>query len=384
MPAQKRHKTKYPGVYYIVGKVIGKDKDEKIYYIYYRKNGRIITEKAGRQYKEAMTPAKASNMRSLRVEGKVLSNKEFRIKQKADRDAKNNRWTITRLWDEYKKLNDIKGLYTDDNRFKNYIEGLYGDREPRDLVPLDIDRLRVKLLKKKSPQTVKHVLSLLRRIINFGVDKGFCEGVNFKIKLPEVNNNKTDDLSDAQLKKLLESIDKDTNIQVANIMKLALFTGMRRGELFKQKWKDLDFDRGFIHNKYPKGGPDQVIPMNNSARELLSLHEKTNSLYVFPGKGGGQRVTAYVALRRIRKRAGLSDDFRPLHGLRHVYASMLASSGKVDLYTLQKPLTHKDPRMTQRYAHLRDETLINASNVADDLIQQSTTKKKDKVIGIKK
>ena len=80
MPAQKRHKTKYPGVYYIVGKHVTKDKEEKIYYIYYRKKGKIITEKAGRQFKDAMTPAKASNIRTLRVEGKELTNKEQREK----------------------------------------------------------------------------------------------------------------------------------------------------------------------------------------------------------------------------------------------------------------------------------------------------------------
>ena len=40
-------------------------KEEKIYYIYYRKKGKVITEKAGRQFKDAMTPAKASNIRSL-------------------------------------------------------------------------------------------------------------------------------------------------------------------------------------------------------------------------------------------------------------------------------------------------------------------------------
>ena len=57
-----------------------------------------------------------------------------------------------------------------------------------------------------------------------------------------------------------------------------------------------------------------------------------------------------------------------MHGLRHVYASMLASSGQVDLYTLQKLLTHKSPAMTQRYAHLRDEALRQASDLAGDLI----------------
>jgi site-specific recombinase XerD len=57
------------------------------------------------------------------------------------------------------------------------------------------------------------------------------------------------------------------------------------------------------------------------------------------------------------------------HGLRHVYASHLASSGKVDLYTLQKLLTHKSPLMTQRYAHLRNEALMDASNVISEIIK---------------
>jgi len=65
-------------------------------------------------------------------------------------------------------------------------------------------------------------------------------------------------------------------------------------------------------------------------------------------------------------------DFRPLHGLRHTFASMLASSGKVDLYTLQKLLTHKSSEMTQRYAHLRDEALKKASDLAGDIINEIT------------
>jgi site-specific recombinase XerD len=47
---------------------------------------------------------------------------------------------------------------------------------------------------------------------------------------------------------------------------------------------------------------------------------------------------------------------------------MLASSGQVDLYTLQKLLTHKSAAMTQRYTHLRDEALRRASDLAGDLI----------------
>ena len=58
---------------------------------------------------------------------------------------------------------------------------------------------------------------------------------------------------------------------------------------------------------------------------------------------------------------------------------MLASSGQVDLYTLQKLLTHKSAAMTQRYAHLRDEALLRASEVAGDLIGQVVNGNKAKV-----
>lgn len=92
----------------------------------------------------------------------------------------------------------------------------------------------------------------------------------------------------------------------------------------------------------------------------------------FQGFGGGQRVNIGKQVAKIRDDAGLPKDFRPLHGLRHVYASNLASSGQVDMYTLQKLLTHKDPLMTQRYAHLRDDALKEASALAGSIIEQAS------------
>jgi integrase len=59
---------------------------------------------------------------------------------------------------------------------------------------------------------------------------------------------------------------------------------------------------------------------------------------------------------------------------------MLASSGKVDMYTLQKLLTHKSPQMTQRYAHLRDEALKRASDTAGNLFNQFSSENSDKKV----
>jgi integrase len=379
MPAIKRIKTDYKGVYYIMGTSV-KGKPERIYYIRYWKDGKQIDEKAGRQFENQRTPARASTLRAERIRGKEMTNAERRAAQEAAKKAQNNRWTVTRLFAEYKKSRvSNKGLRIDEGRFNNYLKEPFGSKEPTEILPLDVDRVRVKLSKKLSPQTVKHVIDLLVRLCKFGVDKGLSSGLLFKPTRPKITNNKTEDLTPDQLKALLEAMDKDINVQARNMMKLALYTGMRRGELFKLKWNDIDFHRGFINIRDPKGGPDQVIPLNDAAKGVLESHPKMKGPYVFPGRDGKQRVDINHQIKRIKDNAGLPKGFRALHGLRHVYASMLASSGEVDMYHLQRLLTHKDPRMTQRYAHLRDESLKRASNLAGQLVTDAIKglKKKD-------
>ena len=372
MPKQIRVKTPYPGVYFIERISPATRKPEKIYYIRYRKNGKTTEEKAGRQFQDDMTPARAAGIRAMRVHGDQPTNHEKRKAIKAEQEAVANKPSFDHLWEEYKRHTpDLKGIVPDENRFMKYLKPAFENRMPCDLIPLDVDRLRLKLLKDKSPQTVKLTLSLLRRIANFGVRKGLCAPLPFTIEMPKVNNLKTEDLTPQQLTKLLEVIEADKHAQAGCMMKMVLFTGLRRGELFKLKWEHIDFDRGFISIVDPKGGIDEKIPLNDMARALLESHPRTESPYVFPGRGGRQRTDINKHVNHIKQKAGLPKDFRPLHGLRHVYASILASSGQVDLYTLQKLLTHKSPLMTQRYAHLRDETLRRASNLAGDLIQKT-------------
>ena len=202
--------------------------------------------------------------------------------------------------------------------------------------------------------------------------------------MPRVDNEATEDLSEEELRVLLKAIELDDNINVGNIMKMALYTGMRRGEIFKLKWKHINLKTGFIFIKDPKGGADQKIPINNMAGEVLNSIGRSKSPYVFPGKNGNKRSDIGKAARRIRERAGLPKDFRPMHGLRHVYASMLASSGKVDMYVLQKLMTHKSPKMTQRYAHLRDDALKNGASQIDNIFSQQEEASEQKIVNFKK
>jgi len=374
MPKQDRIKTKYAGVYFI--DVDGKAGRERIYYIRYRYKGKLYEEKAGFQFADDMTAAKAAGIRADRSEGKESSNNARREKIKAIKLAEAGKMTLTRLWDEYEANKaDSKAINTDKGRFDKYLKPEFGEKEPHNIIRLDVDRLRVRLLKKLKPQTVKHVLGLLKRIVHYGVARQLCQPLKFEVGPVKVDNQKTEDLNPEQLQKLLTAIDNSTDVEAKAIMRLALYTGMRRGEMFKLKWNDIDFQRGFIAIKNPKGGVSQKIPLNKQARQVLENYPKTEGKENVFLRPDGEPFTAIGRrVNPIKKAAGIPDDFRALHGLRHTYASMLASSGQVDLYTIQKLLTHKSPVMTQRYAHLRDEALKSASTLAGQIIDAATNK----------
>jgi len=91
---------------------------------------------------------------------------------------------------------------------------------------LDIDRVRIPLLKRRSAQTVKHVLVLLKRIIDYGARKGYTPPLSFKVELPEVDNIKTEDLSPEQLKRFMQTLEIYPHQRAVSIMKIALFSGM--------------------------------------------------------------------------------------------------------------------------------------------------------------
>jgi len=90
----KRQKTNYPGAFYRDARRISGKGAEKVYYIIFKKNGKLYEEKAGRQYLDDMTPARAAGIRAERIEGKRLSRKENRKAAEAEKKAQESKRTI--------------------------------------------------------------------------------------------------------------------------------------------------------------------------------------------------------------------------------------------------------------------------------------------------
>lgn len=375
MASRKRNQVVgYAGVFYVEMPRPAGNGLEKVYYIRYRRGGKLIEEKVGGQYRDNMTAAKAASIRGSRMEGKEASNTEKREALRQAKAEEEARYPLNRLWGlfETEKANN-RSLGDDRIRYTLHIAPVLGSKTIPDLTVREVDKLRANLEKDgKSPQTVKHVLTLLKRLLHFAVRKGYVESLPGKlhITMPNVDNRVTENLTPEQAKKLLQALDEEADQNMASLVRLALFTGMRRSALLNLQWNDLDFERGFItlRGDAAKKGKTETIPMNEQARVILSGLTRTSSPYVFPGRfDNTPRGNITPLLKRVREKAGLPESFRMLHGLRHSFASWLASSGQVSMYELQKLLTHSSPQMTQRYAHLHDDALRKASGVAASL-----------------
>jgi hypothetical protein len=153
--------------------ILSRGNPEKIFYIVYRKDGKQIEEKAGRQIKDAVTAARAAAIRGSKIRG-AKSNAQLR----AEKDVDKARMTITRLWETYALYRARrKSLAPDRRRFDQHIHPAFGEKIPEEVDPLSLDRFRAKLTKtisaktKKplSPTTIHHIMALLRQIVNFCV-----------------------------------------------------------------------------------------------------------------------------------------------------------------------------------------------------------------------
>jgi integrase len=246
----------------------------------------------------------------------------------------------------------------------------------------DIKRTIKATRRRLHPGTVERCVEILRRLINFGADNDLCPPPARRLKVRRIDDEKTEDLTPDQIGALLDACDQDVNQDVADMLRLALLSGLRRGSIFGLVWRNINFQKNLITIKsidgrrHSKSGRQLKIRMSPAAKRILearaAVADRSFSEYVFPGRSGGKRYTAQKAARRIATAAGLPDDFRPFHGLRHAFASNLANNG-VDLYIIGRLLGHSpnSPTMTQRYSHLRDDALRAATDIMSDIVDNS-------------
>ncbi len=231
------------------------------------------------------------------------------------------------------------------------------------------DLLQVMRHKGYATGTTNRVLILLRYIFNLAR----------KWKIPAIRENPTFGISTApdvqrdrflspeETQRLIASVNVDENRSAAQAILLLLLTGARRNEVTQARWDYIDWDKRSLLVPISKTGRPRMIALNGQAMALLrAIPRQPGNPFIFPSAVTGRPCASlHFPWVRIRERAML-DEVR-LHDLRHSFASFLVNKG-ISLYVVQGLLGHTQPRTTQRYAHLAQETLLEAAEVVSRVV----------------
>lgn len=197
-------------------------------------------------------------------------------------------------------------------------------------------------------------------IFSLAVDNDYCESNPCrKVKAFKVDNRRERFITHAEESRLLAAL-TGRNAHLRPVAIVALYTGMRRGEILRLEWRDVDLINDEI--RIPKGttksGKGRVIPIDETVREaLLSLRgERMESDRVFEGKGY-YPVSVSEEFSKVCRSLGWHDV--TLHTLRHTYATRLKDAG-TDPFTIRDLLGHATLRMTDIYTHATPETMRRA------------------------
>jgi integrase len=287
----------------------------------------------------------------------------------ADRAAPNVRDLAKRYLAEY-AINKVERARQDD---KAILEKLVfpelGSVKVQDVRREDIDRLH-RVVSTTRPIRANRMAQLLSKLFNLAIRWELRVDnpvVGLKRNLEE---KRTRYLSGDELRRLMQVLSNHSNQQSANVIRLLLLTGARRGEVLGATWNDFDLKVGVwtkpsAHTKQKK---EHRVPLSAAAIQLLSEIEENagSSRHVFPGRVPGEPLKEIRGFWSSICREAELDDFR-IHDLRHTYASILASAG-LSLPVIGALLGHTQPNTTARYSHLFDDPLREATERVGSLV----------------
>lgn len=291
-------------------------------------------------------------------------------------------YSFDRIIDDFIKQAEYTVKHSTYNHYVNMIEAhirpYFENRSCEFMTSSDIEKFASEKLRNGrmdgkgglSPKSVKDLLSVLRRILKYGVEK---EILNFSIlnfSAPKTRQNSIQILEKDEAcilkRKILES-----NESYKFGIYLCLYTGLRLGEVCALKWQDIDLEsktltvnKTMIRLKDNETGKTEVCiekPKTQSSNRVIPLPDvlikelglrqvPDKQAYILTGnKNYIEPRTYYEKYKRCLKECGIKP--HSFHCLRHTFATNCVQQG-FDPKTLSEILGHSDVKVTfDRYVH---------------------------------
>ena len=244
-----------------------------------------------------------------------------------------------------------------------------------------------------APKTVKRYTTVLRSMLSMAYKMYYMDddvGLSRRLTFPKERYQEVDVFTIEEAKAILTAA-KTEPINIRLLIEIALFTGMRRGEIVGLKWSDINLDKQYLSVKRsiykPKGEKSiEKEPKSHSSirtiaipnclcktlaeykvwqKQLsLSLDTWQNLDYVFTDENGNvmnpqtptKQFSHFLTRHNIRH--------LKFHCLRHTSATILLSNG-CDIKTVSARLGHSSIETTNIYVHMLESVDRQASKTFD-------------------
>lgn len=202
------------------------------------------------------------------------------------------------------------------------------------------------------------------------------------IPLPKKKTTARRALTPGEIKKVFDGIDKHMEekgkymrpgevVWLKDVITVALFTGLRRGELFNLHWSDIDFDSRFIDVRNREGfrtktGDERRIPLPGNALAVLKRLNDTRTdaeegpVWIGPRGVRIDPERASKLLKKFFRMAGLPEELT-FHSLRRTCASWLAENG-VPFAVIQGITGHSNKEMTDIYIAVSPDGMLRQTS----------------------
>ena len=246
-----------------------------------------------------------------------------------------------------------KGCVAETCRLKSIARRWIGELDIRYLTKQHFIQYRDDRMTLVTGSSVGSELALMKRVLDTAIKK-WGYGIPYNpirdIEFPKGSTARTRRLVSDEKERLLTAASLQRNIYIGSIIEFAIETGMRRSEILKLRWCDVDLENGFASLYDTKNGEDRRVPLTRRCIEVLQTVPQTDE-QVFPISATCLRL----AWNRTRNKAGITD--LRFHDLRHEAVSSFFEMG-MSVPEVALISGHKDVRQLFRYTHLNPENVF--------------------------
>lgn len=231
---------------------------------------------------------------------------------------------------------------------------------------------------KYSYGSANRILNIVNAVFNFGIKQDLIACVNPCHGLKKVKGKSRDRfLNYDELKGFFDALSSEEKL-FADFFETLLYTGARKSNVLSMEYSALNFD--FKYWRLPetrtKNKEVNIIPLSEPALKILINRAAFNEFYkapskfVFPGDGKhGHLTDPKKSFERIKKHMKVFDI--RIHDLRRTLGSYMAING-ISLPIIGKALNHKSQVSTAIYARLSHQPVLDAVNLASNVMTHMT------------